>query len=207
MKISPKLAIRCCSAFILAVFLLATLPLCLVPQPLREKDTTTRDDSLQEAQKVLRAIDKVQAESQVPWSGPLREIEVSESELNSYIAYRIEKEHEEIMKELRLKIFPENKIEGKIHVDLRGQKIPSFIRPEMDIYFAADLITSGRAVKVDMKQLFVENQPIQPHIIDVIIAVSAALDKTQATSINDWYELPFGIKDIKTFKGRAVFYY
>jgi hypothetical protein len=207
MKISLKLIIRCFSAFILAIFLLAALSFSLAPQPLGANASSPRNDSLQQAQKVLKAIDKVQAESQLPWIGPPREIEVSESELNAYIAYRIEKEHEEIMKELRLKIFPENRVEGKIHVDLRGQKIPSFIRPEMDIYFAADLITSGRAVKVDMKQLFVENQPIQPYIIDVIIAISAALDKTQATSINDWYELPFGIKDIKTFKGRAVFYY
>jgi len=163
--------------------------------------------SLAEAQKVLSAIDEVEAATELPWSGPLREIVISESELNSYIAYRIETEKEEIMKELRLKLFEKNRIEGKIHIDLRGQKIPQFIRPEMDFYFAADLPTDNGKVKLDLKELFLENQPIQPWIIDLIIAISARISNTEASSISDWYELPYGIKDIKTQNGKAIFYY
>ena len=163
--------------------------------------------SLVEANKVLKAIDKVQAETQQPWSGPLRQIVITESELNSYIAYRIENEKEDIMKELRLKLAEGNKIEGKIHLDLRGQAIPQFIRPEMNFYFAADLLVADGKTKLDLKELFLEGQPIQPLILDLIIAVAARLDKTEATSINDWYELPYGIKDIKTQDGKAIFYY
>ncbi len=163
--------------------------------------------NVEEAERVVRAIDKIKAESPQPWSGPARGVEISESELNSYIAYRIDKEHEEIMKVLRLKLFPGNKIEGMIHVDLRGQKAPSYIRPEMDIFFAADLLVENGAVKVEMKKLFVDHEPIKPYILDVIIAISAALQKTEATSLDDWYELPYGIKDVKTLKGKAIFYY
>ncbi len=163
--------------------------------------------SLEEAQKVLRAIDKIEVETQQPWNDPLRAIEVSESEFNSYIAYRIETEQEEIMKELRLKIFKDNVIEGKIHIDLRGQKIPQFIRPEMDIYFAADVITANGMVRLEMKKLFLEDEPIQPYVIDMVIAISARLSGQEATSISDWYELPYGIKEIRTEKGKAFFYY
>jgi hypothetical protein len=163
--------------------------------------------SLGEAQKVLNAIDKVVAATEQPWSGPLREIVISESELNSYIAYRIETEKEEIMKELRLKLFDNNRIEGKIHIDLRGQKKPQFIRPEMDFYFAADLLTDNGKVRLDLKELFLEDQPIHPWIIDLIIAISARISSTEASSISDWYELPYGIKDIKTQQGMATFYY
>ena len=163
--------------------------------------------SLEEAQKVLRAIDKIETEMQQPWNGPPRAIEVSESEFNSYIAYRIDTEKEEIMKELQLKIFKDNKIEVKIHIDLRGQQIPQFIRPEMDIYFAADVITTNGMVRLDLKKLFLEDEPIQPYVIDMVIAISARLSGQEATSISDWYELPFGIKEIRTEKGRAFFYY
>jgi hypothetical protein len=207
MKISFRLGTRRSGALALSAVVLLVFPLLPPPHGSQEGSPAYRAYSLKQAQKVLRLIDKVEAESRQPWSGPLREIEVSEIELNAYIAYRIETEHEEIMKELRLKIFPENKVEGRIHIDLRGQKIPSFIRPEMDVYFAADLLVAGRSVKVDMKRLFVGDQPIQPYILDLVIAISAALDKTEATSINDWYELPYGIKGIKTLKGKAVFYY
>jgi DNA-binding ferritin-like protein (Dps family) len=160
-----------------------------------------------EAQKVFRAIDKLQAETQQPWSGPWREIGITESELNSYIAYRIETEKEEIMKELRLKLFEMNRIEGKIHIDLRGQDIPQFIRPEMDLFFAADIVVADGKAKLNLKEIFLGDEPIQPFIIDLIIAVSAKVNKVEATSITDWYELPYGIKNIKTQKGQAIFYY
>jgi hypothetical protein len=173
-----------------------------------QKDTrATAAYSLEEAQKVLRAIDKIEAETQQPWSGPPRSITITESEFNSYIAYRIENEKEEIMKELRLKLFDKNKIEGKILIDLRGQDVPRYIRPEMDVYFAADLLTNNGLAKVDIQQLFIGDEPIQPLILDLVIAISARLNNEKATSLNDWYELPFGIKDIKTEKGKATFFY
>jgi len=185
-------------AFLIPVFFLASI---------QKNKPATPAYSLPEAQKVLRAIDRIEAENQQPWSGPLRPITITESELNSYIAYRIETEKEEIMKELGLKLFPKNRIEGKIHIDLRGRDIPSYIRPEMDIYFSADVLVSGGAVRIDLQRLFLGDEPIPPLIIDLVIAISAKLNNEQATSINDWYELPFGIKDIKTQRGKAVFYY
>ena len=173
-----------------------------------QQDTpATAAYSLEEAQKVLRTIDKIEAETEEPWGGPLRSVTITESEFNSYIAYRIENEKEEIMKELRLKLLDNNKIEGRIHVDLRGQDIPSFIRPEMDIFFAADLIADNGQAKVDMKEIFLGDEPIKPLIIDLVIAISARLNNEKAVSINDWYELPYGIKDIKTEKGQATFFY
>jgi hypothetical protein len=186
--------------------LLLLFPVCLIAYSQQDKKETPTY-SLAEAQKVLRAIDKIEAENKQPWSGPLRPITVTESELNSYIAYRIETEKEEIMRELRLKIFPKNRIEGKIHIDLRGRDIPSYIRPEMDIFFSADVLVSDRGVKIDLQKIFLGDEPIPPLLIDLVIAISARLNNEKATSINDWYELPFGIKDIKTEKGRAVFYY
>jgi hypothetical protein len=77
----------------------------------------------------------------------------------------------------------------------------------MDFYFAADLEAASGKVKLDLRKLFLGDEPIQPLILDLIIAVASRLDKTQATSINDWYELPYGIKDIKTHKAKAIFYY
>jgi hypothetical protein len=194
-------------ALVLAALVLAGAPLMSLACQSREQSWSSKGYSIGEAQRVLQVIDMVEAASQQAWNGPLREVEVSESELNSYLAYRIEAEREEIMKSLQLKLFPDNKVEGMIHVDLRGQKVPSYIRPQMDIFFAADLLAANRAVKIDMKQLFVGKEPIQPHIIDVLIGISAALQKTEATSINDWYELPYGLKDVKVLKGKAVFYY
>jgi hypothetical protein len=173
-----------------------------------QKDTQAKTSySLQQAQKVFASIDKITAETQQPWDGPQRSITITESEFNSYIAYRIEAEKEEIMKELRLKFFDKNKLEGKVHIDLRGQDVPSFIRPEMDVYFSANLLIDNGKAKVDIQELFLGDEPIKPFIIDLVIGISARLNNQEATSISDWYELPYGIKDIKTEDGKATFFY
>lgn len=163
--------------------------------------------SLQEAQKVLKAIDKIVDEQFRKDKDSLKKIIITESELNSYIAYRIETEKEEIMKELSLKLFKANRIEGKIFIDLTGQKIPKFLRPRMVFYFGGELIVKESQAKLDFKELYLEGQPIQPLILDLIIYIASKLENTEASSINDWYELPYGIKNIETQKGKAIFYY
>ena len=165
------------------------------------------DYSLEEAQKVLRLIEKVQKEQLKPNVRKLRKVVVTESELNSYIAFRIETEKEEVMKELHLKLFKDNSIEGKIFVDLRGQKLTKFLRPEMNLYFRGRIEVKDGRVRLAIEDLFLEDQPVQPMVLDLIILIASRIDKTEASSINDWYDLPYGIKDIKTDKGEAAFYY
>jgi len=165
------------------------------------------DYSLREALKVLRLIDKIQKEQLEKREDELRNVTVTEKELNSYFAYRIETEKEEVMKELRLKLFKDNRIEGKIFIDLSGQKIPKFLGPHMNFYLGGRLEVEDGKVRLVLKELFLENQPVQPMILDLIIYIASKISNTEASSMNDWYELPYGIKDIKTQQGKATFYY
>lgn len=165
------------------------------------------DYSLKEALKVLRLIDKIQKEQLEKREDELRNVTVTEKELNSYFAYRIETEKEEVMKELCLKLFKDNRIEGKIFIDLNGQKIPKFLRPHMNFYLGGRIEVEDGKVRLVLKELFLENQPVQPMILDLIIYIASKISNTEASSMNDWYELPYGIKDIKTQQGKATFYY
>jgi len=166
-----------------------------------------QDYSIPEALKVLKAIEKVQREQSRGNKGFLRKIVITESEFNSYIAYRIETEKEEIMKEFRLKLFKENEIEGKVLIDLRGQKIPKFLQPQMTIYFGGKLEVENGMVRFDIKDLFLENQRVNLAIINFIIRIIAKIENTEAWSINDWYKLPYGIKDIRINRREVIFYY
>lgn len=168
---------------------------------------STSQYSIEEARKVFQIIGQLEKEklkdNQREWSS----VVVQESELNSYFAYRIEAEKEDIMKQLHLKIKRNNKIDGKIHIDLRGQKIPDFLRPTMDIYFAGKVEVKNGKGRILMKKLFLEDQPIQPQILDAIIFIASKLQNADPTSLYDWYELPFGIKDINTKRQQAIFFY
>ena len=79
--------------------------------------------------------------------------------------------------------------------------------PDLNFYFSADVLVSSGLVKIDVKEVFLEDEPIKLELLDMIIAISARISGEEATSLNDWYELPYGIKDIKTQKGKATFYY
>ena len=166
-----------------------------------------QDYSLPEAQKVIKAIEKMESEQSRGDKDSLKQIVITEKELNSYIAYRIETEKEEIMKELRLKLFKKNKIEGKVLIDLRGQKIPTFIRPQMTLFFGGKLEVKNGKARLDIKDLFLEDQRVKPTILDIILNIASKTNKTEISSMKDWYELPYGIKDIKTNRHKAVFYY
>ncbi len=166
-----------------------------------------QDYSLPEARKVLEAIEKMESEQSRGDKDSLKKIVITEKELNSYIAYRIETEKEEIMKELRIRLFKRNKIEGKVLIDLRGQKIPKFVRPQMTLFFGGKLEVKKGKARLKIKDLFLEDQRLKPTILDVILNIASKINKTEASSMNDWNELPYGIKDIKTNRRKVTFYY
>jgi len=163
--------------------------------------------SIKDALKVVGYIEKLQEAQLTEYSGPQREIEVTERELNSYFAYLIDIDKEEIMKDLRLNIFAENRIEGKIFIDLQGQKLPEILRPQMNFYFGAKLDIKEKKVRVNIDKLFLEDQEINKVILDMVIYLASKINNTESGSISDWYILPFGIKDIRTKRGKAVFFY
>lgn len=132
---------------------------------------------------------------------------ITESELNSYIAYRIETEKEEVMRELRLKLFEENRVEAKVLVDLSGQDLPKLLQPRMTFYLGGKIKVKDEKVKLEVKELFLEGQPIQPRILDLVIYIASKIENTEPTSLSEWYDLPYGIKNIETQRGKAIFYY
>ncbi|MCJ7680324.1 MAG: hypothetical protein MUP70_06355 [Candidatus Aminicenantes bacterium] len=162
--------------------------------------------SLEKAQKVLKIIDTVLSEQQ---EGRIRTSKavVTEDELNAYIAYRIDVEREEVMKELQLKLFANNRLEGKVAIDLRGQNLPFSLKPKMALFFSADLEIKDSSVRIHMKEIFLEGQKIEAALLDLIISIGARLSNDTASRIGDWYYLPYGIKNLRTEQGKAVFYF
>ena len=163
--------------------------------------------SLPEAIKVLNAIEEIEREQSRADKKILKEMVITESEFNSYVAYRIENEKSETLKELSFKFFKRNKIEGKIFIDLKGQKAPKFLKPRMTLYFGGRLEVKDGLARFNMKDLFLEGQRIQVRVIDLVLYIQAKIENREAYSIKDWYEIPYGIKDIKVHRGKAVFYY
>lgn len=160
-----------------------------------------------DALKVIRFLDRIAADSLMKKAAKPGRMDFTESEFNAYIAYRIDTEKEPIMKELRLKLFDQNRIEGKIFIDLRGQKLPAVLKPQMNLYFEGVFTTKNEQVRLDFRKLFLDGQRVPNFLLDMIIYVASKLGKTDAGGVNDWYGLPLGVKDLRTTAGRVSIYY
>lgn len=163
------------------------------------------DGSEEDVRRVLDGIRRIQTSRPLSDGEDLREFTVSERELNAFIAHTLQ--YEKVTRELQLKLFEDNRIEGKIKVDLRGADLPGFLRPEMIFYFSGRLETRPGQGRLDLDRIFLDQQPIPAATLDLVIYVAAKINRTTPTTLKDWYPLPYGVIDIRTRKGRASFYF
>lgn len=187
--------------FVAAV--LAALALSAPPAPAGELQAVARRQAL----KVIKALDAIQAESLMSKSPTLRRSDFSEEEFNAYVAYRIDEEKEDVLKELKLKLFGENRVEGMAVVDLRRQNLPSFIKPRMSLYFEGVLVVQNGKARFDFRKLFLEGQDVPLLVLDVILDIAARMGKSDAASVRGWVDLPYGIRELKTREGGISLYY
>jgi hypothetical protein len=106
-----------------------------------------------------------------------------------------------------LRLFEKNRIQGEIFIDLTGQKLPSFLKPKMTLYFEGVLMAHDGRARLDFQKLFLDSQQVPPLLLDAIIYIASKLGKSDAGSINDWFELPLGIHELRTEPGRVRVYF
>jgi len=130
--------------------------------------------------KVLELIEKVNSESEEDYSGPLRQVVVAESELNSYLAFRLEQE-EDVLKELRLKLFETNRVEGKILLRFKKTGLSLMLEPEMIFYFSGTIKVKEKAARLAIDELFLNKERVDPLLLDTVIYLASKLQGTEYT--------------------------
>jgi hypothetical protein len=184
---------------ILAVMIMAGAVFCFAGN----WKQTYSPDALEKALDIVRRIEEAGMEGSAAES---RKAKVTEEVLNAYLAYRAELDGGPL-KNLEVKLFPENIIEGKLYIDLRGANPPKGLKPEMTFYFRSKIEIQEGKGRLDIKELFLEKQQVEPLILDLAIFFISKMQNTEASGISDWYLLPYGITNIKTYKGWGEIYY
>ena len=162
--------------------------------------------SKEEALKVLGLIDGI-LEDQVSGHPSTQEVTLTDGELNSYIAHRIKMEKPEVLKKLNLKFQNDKNIEGHVLLSFKGKRIPRFLQKEMDVFFSGRLEILDNRVRLVTREIFLGGQKIQLSLLKTAIGIASKLQGQELTGLDDWYDLPFGIKDIQTHSGYVVFYF
>ena len=163
-------------------------------------DQTPPADPSPEALRVFKVIETIEAAGPPPAGGALRRITVGERELNAYIDFRRRDERWEMMKDLRLKLLEGQKLEGMFVLDLSGTKFASWLPETATFFFAARLEAAVGKARLRLEKLFVGQQPIQPVVIDLILLFASRKNDQVASSLDQWVDLPIGIRELRTGK-------
>jgi hypothetical protein len=158
-----------------------------------------------EARRFQEALDRIGKASPVP--GAPRRVEFSDNDLNVYIRHRIRQSKEDVLRDARVRLYKDNRIEGWFELDFSGRKIPAFIRKRMNLYFMGGIFVRDGFIRFEFKDIFLEKERVPLMMLDMIVFVASQLGKTDAKSVSEWHPLPPGIRDVRTSEGRFALFY
>ena len=159
------------------------------------------------ALRIIADLEKLERGHDRPSSGSAASYAVSESDLNAWIAYRLAMEMDKYVKSCELHLHPGNKAEGKLVLDLSGTPVSAVLPARPELFFSARAETKEGKIRITMDDLFLGNQRLSPGFIDTVIAFAAGLEGQKATSLGDWYPLPYGIRRLELQAGRLICHY
>jgi hypothetical protein len=133
--------------------------------------------------------------------------EVTERELNAYIAYRLAQEKEPLCDSLAVKLLDHNHVRGKIRFDAQRLSVDTLLGENLEFDFRGVFLTRDGAARIDLVSLQLNGKPVDPQVLDFVIHTAALVYRTESSGIADWYELPKGIKRIQVNRANAVLYY
>lgn len=155
---------------------------------------------------ILGALSKIEAEQHEPRAA-IRSAMFTEAEFNAYVVCRLDAENEPFVKAAEFKLLANDRIEGRITIDLGDRQTSGLIPKRQDLLFSAGIETRDGKIKVSIDKLFLGTQPIAPSIVDVIIGILSRLQGVEPTSLEDWYDLPPGVRRLESRPGQVVVYY
>ncbi len=158
------------------------------------------------AVRLVAELENVQAEQSRPNARRGRTLALTEADLNLFLAYRIEITNERYVKSCEVKIVGTDRIEGKLLINMGSNSIP-LLPSEFSLFFSAGVETRDGRARIAMDNLFVGTQRLSPSVIDAVIAMVSRLDGVQPTSLQDWYDLPYGIRKIDAKPGALTLRY
>ena len=133
--------------------------------------------------------------------------EVTEKELNAYIAYRLAQEDAPVCDSLTVNLIGHDLVHGKIRFAAQRLNLDTLLGEELIFDFKGIFVTRDGAARIDLIALQLNGQPVNPQVLDFVIHTAALVYHTESSGIGDWYELPKGINRIALNKAKAVIYY
>ncbi len=85
--------------------------------------------------------------------------------------------------------------------------LPGKSLKEMNFYLDGTFEVQESMARLKLKSIYLERQKILPEMMNMVIYVGSKSQGTEPFRLDDWFELPYGIKNIESESGLATFYY
>lgn len=164
-------------------------------------DQTTKD-----ALKVKHILRTIQRTPQRADSQDLT-AEVTEKEVNAYIAYRLAREEDPIVDDLVVNLLGDNQIQGNVRIKADQLNLGGLLGQDLNFDFKGIVQTRNNAARLNLTDLYLDGYAVQPQVLDFVISSAGALYNTDVGRLGDWYALPKGIKRIMLKPAKAIIYY
>jgi hypothetical protein len=164
------------------------------------------DQSTKDALNVRHILRTIESQPPRPAGSDLT-AEVTETELNAYIDYRLAKEKNPVCDGLTVTLLDHNHVQGKLSFDAQRLNLDTLLGERLDFAFRGIFLTRDGAARLDLISLHLNGHPVNPQVLDFVIHTATLMYRTESSGIGDWYELPKGIKRIMVNKAVAVLYY
>ncbi len=152
---------------------------------------------------ILRTIERQTSRSE----DATRSAEVTEKELNAYIAYRLKQEEKPMISSLRVNLLDNNHVHGNVGFDAKVLTLDTLLGKKLDFGFEGIFHTREGSARLDLVSLTLNGQNVEPQVLDLVLHTAALMYKENWGTTKDWYELPKGIKRIVVDREKATLYY
>ncbi|BBO85417.1 hypothetical protein DSCO28_59830 [Desulfosarcina ovata subsp. sediminis] len=136
-----------------------------------------------------------------------RTAEITQSELNAYIAWRLAHETDTVINTMTVDLLDNNHVTGKIRFDAARLNLDAVLGEALDFDFKGILVNGDRKARLDLIALSLCGQPVKPQVLDFVLQAAALYYGSAISGLNDWYELPPGVRRITVREKGAVLYY
>jgi hypothetical protein len=133
--------------------------------------------------------------------------EVSEKELNSYIAYELAQDKDNPVNSLIVDLLEKNHIQGKIALNAQKLNLGIVFGDDLGFDFNGFVHSRDGKARFELTALQLNGKPVKPQLLDYVIKAAELYYGTELGRVDDWYEMPEGIKRVAVTNGKAILYY
>jgi hypothetical protein len=133
--------------------------------------------------------------------------EVTEKELNAYIAHQIGQEKASIIKSVEVSLLEKNHVKGLIRFDATSLNLASLLGELLDFDFTGILYSRNGKAKMEFISLHLCGHPVKPQVLDFVLDTAASASGVDVLNSKGWYTLPSGIREMNIDKKKLILSY